>query len=342
MPYAGLDRGPVPQASPPHRICAPRASGVARALVLATSIALLGCVGGAKCPAPSAPATAPESTPPATADTTDPLRRANHDFHTTYAAARGRQEATLGVSRPYLALGDQKLVLHYRGSTEERSLSSARFDAVKHASHIPITAVGAILAGQDAKALQELAARLRQAESAIAGAPLGDVRDAARVVVRASIELLEAAQARTPSDADLHEFGLRTRSDTTRLLQAGCDESLVTLDAATRQLRPLAGDAWSQAVIVISTDHQSRAEEVGVQYFEHLFHERAAEGALGESRIVILESIGPNDGAAQAMASHLYDQRLSELLFDDPMFLQGDVLGKHAEPTITRLLATPF
>src|ERR1700722_19040678 len=67
MPYAGLDRGPVPQASPPHRICAPRASGVARALVLATSIALLGCVGGAKCPAPSAPATAPESTPPATA-----------------------------------------------------------------------------------------------------------------------------------------------------------------------------------------------------------------------------------------------------------------------------------
>jgi len=332
----------VPRPSPPNPACLPRAARVARASVLATSIALLGCVAGTKGPAPSAPATSPGSTPLATGDATDPLRRANHDFHTTYAAARGREEATLGVSRPYLALGEQKLVLHYRGNTEERSLSSARFDAVKHASHIPITALSAVLAGQDAKALQELAARLREAEAAITGAPLGDAQEAARAVVRASIELLEAAQAKVPSDAELHEFGLRTRSDTTKLLQAGCDESLVTLDAATRQLRPLAGDAWSQAVIVISTDHQSRAEEVGVQYFEHLFHERAAEGALGESRIVILESIGPNDGAVQAMASHLYDRRLSTLLFDDPTFLQGDVLGKHAEPTITRLLETPF
>ena len=144
------------------------------------------------------------------------------------------------------------------------------------------------------------------------------------------------------TEAELHEFGMRTRADTTTLLQAGCDERLVMLDAATRQLRPLMGEAWSQAVIVIATDHQSRAEEVATQYFEHLFHERASEGALGESRIVILESSGPNDSAIQGMASHLYDQRLSVLLFDDPTFLQGDVLGKHAEPTITRLLATPF
>jgi hypothetical protein len=292
--------------------------------VLAVSL-VLGCAGGAHAQAP-----------------VDPLRRANGDFHTTYAAARGAEQATLGASRPYLALGDQKLVLRYRGRVEERSLSSPRFDAVKHASHVPITAVSAILAGQDASALHALVARLREIEPALAGAPLGDVQDAARAVVRASIELLEAALVKTPSEAQLHEFGVRTRSDTTRLLQAGCDESLVTLDAAVRQLRPLAGDAWSQAVIVIATDHQSRAEEVGVQYFEHLFHERAAEGALGESRIVVIESIGPNDGPMQAMASHLYDQRLSELLFDDPMFLQGDVLGKRAEPTIARLLATPF
>ena len=87
---------------------------------------------------------------------------------------------------------------------------------------------------------------------------------------------------------------------------------------------------------------KSRAQEVSVQYFEHLFHEHASEGALGESRIVVIESIGPNDGATQAMASDMYDQRLSVLLFDDPPFLQGDVLGKNAEATIARLLATPF
>jgi hypothetical protein len=314
-------------------------------VLLALSLVALGCVGGAKMPASAAPtaaAASSASTAPPTQEGIDPLRRANGDFHATYAAARAREQGTLGVSRPYLALAEQKLVLRYRGNTEERSVASARFDAVKHASHVPIAAVSAILAGEDAKALRDLTERLREVDAAIPAAQLGDVEDAARAVVRASVELLEAAMVKAPSEAELHEFGLRTRSDTTKLLQAGCDESLVRLDAAARQLRPLAGDAWSQAVVVIATDHQSRAEEVGVQYFEHLFHERAQEGALGESRIVVVESIGPNDGAMQAMASHLYDRRLSVLLFDDPTFLQGDVLGKHAEPTITRLVATPF
>jgi hypothetical protein len=314
---------------------------VACGAALAT-ILVVGCAGGAKAPVASVPGTGPARTSLAPRGVLSPLARANRDFHTEYAAARAREQATLGMSRPYLAMAAQKLVLRYQGKTEERSLSSARFDAVKQASHVPIAALSAILAGADATALRDLAARFREIEPTLAAAPLGDVEDAARAVVHASVELLEGARVKPPSEADLHAFGLRTRGDTTKLLQAGCDESLVTLDAAVRELRPLMGDAWPQALITIATDHQSRAEEVGVQYFEHLFHERAKEGALGESRIVVIESIGPNDGALQAMASHVYDQRLSVLLFDDPTFLQGDVLGQRAEPTITRLLATPF
>jgi hypothetical protein len=302
--------------------------------MLGASLVAAGCNAGARTPV--APASA---SPPATVD---PLRRANGDFHLKYAAARTRERATLGGSRPYLVLADQKLVLRYLGKTEERSVASARFDAIKHASHVPITAVSAILAGDDARALRDLADRLKEALSVVPAAPLGDVEDAAQAVVRASIDLLEAAQVRPPTEAELHAFGLSARGNTTRLLQAGCDESLVRIDAATRQLRPLTGDAWPRAVVAIATDHQSRAEEVGVQYFERLFQEHATEGALGESRIVVIESIGPNDGTQEAVASHLYDQHLSLLLFDDPTFLQGDVLGKHAEPTIARLLATPL
>jgi hypothetical protein len=309
---------------------------------LAVSLAALGCAGGAKAPVPSASAQSPAREPVATKGPLDPLERASTDFHSEYAAARAREQATLGASRPYFSLGAERLVLRYRGNTEERSLSSARFDALKHASHVPVAALSAILANDDAKALRELAGRIREADPAITAAQFGDSEQAAHAVVRASVELLEAAPAKAPSEAELHAFGLRTRNDTTKLLQAGCDESLINLDAAVRQLRPLVGDAWPQAVVVIATDHQSRADEVSTQYFEQLFHEHAREGALGESRILILESIGPNDGAMQAMASHLYDQRLSVLLFDDPEFLQGDVLGKHAEPTIARLLATPF
>jgi hypothetical protein len=319
-----------------------RPSTTAWSAVLASALAAAGCAGGARAPAPSPPPSPTRSARSAVSDAVDPLLRANGDFHSRYAAARKGEQATLGASRPYLALGEEKLVLRYRGTSETRSLASSRFDAVKAAGHVPIAAVSAILAKDDAKALGELAERMRKVVPAITAAQFGDSEEAARAVVLASVELLEAALVKAPSEAELHAFGLRIRADTAKLLQAACDDLLVKLDTAARQLRPLVGDAWSQAVVVIQTDHQSRAEEVGTQYFEHLFHERAKEGALGESRIVIVESIGPNDGATQAMASHLYDQRLSVLLFDDPTFLQGDVLGKRAEPTITRLLATPF
>lgn len=324
----------------------PRPAAVTWGAVLAVSLAAASCAARAQ-PAqspqsPSPPQRPAASAPPATNAAVDPLLRANGDFHAQYAAARAREQATLGTSRPYFALGHEKLVLRYRGKIEERSLSSDRFDAVKDAGHVPIAALSAILAKDDAAALRALLERDRQVEPAITAARFGDSERAARAVVRASIELLQRALVTQPSEADLHDFGLRTRSDTTALLQAGCDELLVRLDAAVRQLRPLVGDAWPQAVVTVETDHQSRAEDIATQYFESLFHEHASEGALGESRIVVIESIGPNDGPTQAMASHLYDRRLSTLLFDDPTFLQGDVLGKHAAPTIARLLATPL
>ena len=321
------------------RIRSRRRTAVTSGAALAAVLAALGCAGEAKAPAQATAQARPQLSSSAPLD---PLRRANGDFHTEYAAGRAREQAALGTSRPYLALAKETLSLRYHGKTEERSLSSARFDAVKAASHVTIAALSAVLAKEDANALRELAARIRDVDQAITPVQFGDAEGAARAVVRASVDLLEAALVKAPSEEDLRAFALRTRGDTTTLLQAGCDESLAKLDAAVRQLRPLAGDAWLQAVVVIETDHQSRAEEVGVQYFEHLFHERAGEGALGESRIVVIESIGPNDGPTQAMASHLYDQRLSALLFDDPRFLQGDVLGKHAEPTIARLLAKGF
>jgi hypothetical protein len=306
------------------------------------ALVALGCAAGAKTSGSAPSVRSPAGAPVATKRAIDPLERANADFHSEYRAARAREQAALGASRPYFFLGAEKLVLRYRGNTEERSLSSARFDALKHASHIPVAALSAILANDDVKALGELAGRIREVDPTITHEQLGDSAEAAHAVVRASVELLEGARAKAPTEEEMHAFGLRTRGDTTKLLQAGCDEALVHLDAAVRQLRPLVGDSWSQAVVVITTDHQSRAEDVATQYFEHVFHEHAKEGALGESRIVILESVGPNDGATQAMASHLYDQRLSVLLFDDPTFLQGDVLGKHAEPTIVRLLTTPL
>src|SRR5579872_4263079 len=135
--------------------------------VLAASLAAAGCAGGAKVPAPSPAAPPSASAPPATQEASDPLKRVNGDFHAQYAAGRAREQAALGASRPYLFLGGEKLVLQYRGSTEERSLKSARFDALKHASHVPVTALSAVLAKGDDTTLRALAGRIQEADPAI-------------------------------------------------------------------------------------------------------------------------------------------------------------------------------
>src|ERR1700722_6581851 len=86
-------------------------SGVA----LAVSLAALGCAGRAKTPTPSPSTISRASAPVATRGAIAPLKGASADFHAEYAAARARQQATLGVSRPYLFLGAEKLVLRYHG-----------------------------------------------------------------------------------------------------------------------------------------------------------------------------------------------------------------------------------
>ena len=96
-------------------------------------------------------------------------------------------------------------------------------------------------------------------------------------------------------------------------------------------------EAWPKVVAVISTSHQARAREVTVQYFERLLGDHLTEGALGEQRLVMLEGAGQKGTAESVMTGHLVDQRLSALLFDDPLFLQSDVLGKFAGRHLDRM-----
>lgn len=157
----------------------------------------LGCAAGARAPAKPPPEGSRSTL--STEEPVDLLMRANGDFHMTYKAGRAREQATLGASRPYLALADEKLVLRYQGRTEERSVASARFNAVKAASHMPVAALGAILAQEDASALRELAGRDREVAPAITPAAFGDAEAPARAVVVASVDLLEAAASKMPS-----------------------------------------------------------------------------------------------------------------------------------------------
>ena len=115
---------------------------------------------------------------------------------------------------------------------------------------------------------------------------------------------------------------------------------LGALDAAAREIKAQVGaEAWSKLVTVVTTAHQARAREVSIQYFERALGEHLTEGALGEQRLVVLEGAAQKAMPESVMTAHLVDQRLSSLLFDDPLFLQSDVLGKYAGPHLDRLFA---
>ncbi|MEO5726130.1 MAG: hypothetical protein ABI134_12380, partial [Byssovorax sp.] len=54
-------------------------------------------------------------------------------------------------------------------------------------------------------------------------------------------------------------------------------------------------------------------------------------------RLVVLEGTMSKTTAEAIMTAHLVDQRLAYLLFDDPLFLQSDVLGKSAGGHLDKL-----
>jgi hypothetical protein len=148
----------------------------------------------------------------------------------------------------------------------------------------------------------------------------------------ATSELIDDVLAHgRPNDERLHAFGKAIRADVDANLAVVSGLLLGNLDSAVREMKAEVGaEAWAALVAVIVTSRQARAREVTVQYFERLLGDRLTEGALSEQRLVVLEGSAKEPTVESTMAAHLVDQRLSSLLFDDPLFLQSDLLGKSA------------
>ncbi len=273
----------------------------------------------------------------------------NRGFHEHYDRLRDAERSSFGAARPALVVGGAKLAWRQGGRATEYAVQGERYHALKAIAHVPVGLVSLLAAGapgaldgRERAALAETKGLLAAAEASLGAAPLDAASAAgARRLFAASGALVDEALAegRRPTEARLRAFGRAVREDLEANLAAAAGAQLEALDDAVRAIRRAAGErAWADAVVVVRTSHQARAREIAVQYFERLLVERAAEGAAGEGRLVVLEAPSGRGRPEDLAADHFVDRRLSDLLFDDPAFLQRDAVGRYAGPHLDRLL----
>ncbi len=225
------------------------------------------------------------------------------------------------------------MTLRFRGKESRWALVGGRYQTIKGLTHIPIGVVCFLLTlsqpaltGEEKAHLLDLKKTIASAESEISAEGVGaEMVPVEHRLLGRTAELIDDVVAHgRPADERLHAYGKAIRADVDANLAGASGAFPGALDAAVHEMRAEVGaEAWPRVVAVITTAHQARAREVSVQYFERLLGEHLTEGALGEQRLVVLEGAGQQATAESIMTLHLVDQRVSALLFDDPLFLQG-------------------
>lgn len=303
-----------------------------------TILSVLGLAGCASGGAPSGQNTASPAGPAGTSPHV--LSQANRGFHEDYDHLLAAEQATLGASRPLVVVSGFSVTLRFHGKESKWGLAGERYQSLKGLSHIPLGVVcflltlsqPALTSGEKSHLL-DLKKTVASAEGEITEQRVGaEMVPAEHHLLGATNELIDDVLAHgRPTDERLHAFGKTIRADVEASMAVASGLLLGNLDSAVREMKAEVGaEAWSTLVAVVSTTHQARAREVTVQYFERLLGDRLTEGALGEQRLVVLEGATQKATAESTMTAHLVDQRLSALLFDDPLFLQSDLLGKSA------------
>lgn len=309
---------------------------LSRTVLVAAIAGLTGC-------ATAGGAASPEKIATSSRFTTE----ANRNFHVDYDRLRAQEEGALGNARALVVVSGATVTLRFQGKASRWSIVGERYQTLKGLTHIPVGVTCFLLTLNQATPTSEERARLLDLKKSIASAD-GEVSTGSvgaemvpveHHLLGATTELIDDALAHgRPADDRLRAYGKAIRPDVDANLAGASGLLLGTLDAAAREMKAQVGEeAWSKLVMVITSAHQARAREVSVQYFERALGERLTEGALGEQRLVVLETTSPKTTPESVMTSHLVDQRLSALLFDDPLFLQSDVLGRYAGPYLDRL-----
>ena len=234
----------------------------------------------------------------------------------------------------------------HRGKGGRAPVVNERYRSLRNLSHLPATALLVFLRGSsldeeraEAKALIATIDNVGAGLASAANDVPTELLDDERKLLAMTRAFLASAIAARPDDARLHAFGQTVRPIVDANLAATAKTFIGALHASVSSFRAAIGEpAWHDTLFIVATAHQARAREISVRYFERLLGEpEETEGALTEGRLVVLEGTFASGPPMTLLATHTLDRRLGALLFDDPTFLQRDVLGRFADAPLDAL-----
>jgi hypothetical protein len=153
-------------------------------------------------------------------------------------------------------------------------------------------------------------------------------------ILDAVIGALNAMQAEPMSESSREEFFATVRDPLKQNLRDASKAVLYelhkTVTAYRQQAEQIDPNAWASVRVVAGVGHQSREQEVGVQYFARLLGESVTAGARGEDRLVVAEGVFAPPLQRGLFSAHVVDADASRLIFNDRSRLQWDVLSDEA------------
>jgi len=258
------------------------------------------------------------------------LRAVDQTFIGVYGHAL--KEILVDAPPTFLVVGDS-LILLRRGQREVRPLIPPIFNELKTVAHIPL-GVFAIISpanGQSLRATQRadlhrLRERIPQARAAIQRVGLApqQLQRQEEMLTAASQTADRALDQGQLSDSELTAFCRRMRP----LLDANINEAVPPfLDELNRHmgalLPQLSESDRQRFLVIVSGVHQARHDNSVMQYFRRL---------LGDpppitQRLIYAENVSTEAAALHLLGVHQMEKRVGEAFFDDPYYMNRDVLS---------------
>jgi hypothetical protein len=247
----------------------------------------------------------------------------------------------------FLVLGD-KLVLYRQGQRQERPLIPPVFDELKTIAHVALS-VFAIISPANGQALRaaqradlhRLRDSIAPARSAIqrVGLTPAQVQRQEQILTASAETIDRSLDQGALANTALVDFCRRMRP----LVEANVNEAVPPfLDELNRHmaalLPQLTASERQHFLVIVTGVHQARHDNSVMQYFTRL---------LGDpppitQRVIYAENVSGEAGALHLLGVHQMEKRVGEAFFDNPYYMNSDLLGQPASAYLPTMQLPPL
>jgi hypothetical protein len=277
---------------------------------------------------------------PAFRPTTGPLALLNCGFHHEYEVRIKKIIQTLGASKgiPLILNLGGTLVLKYNGSSQTIDITPDAYQQVKVFDHTFFALILALnhlnskpLSAHAQGYLHSLQFHLQQAKLLIPSLKLNqkEQRTLTQLTILTTNFIQEVLLKNKCSRERLQGYIRQAKPLVYEATVIASKIEIKALDAAINPWLDILKPAdKAKIAIVVAASHQAVDNELSVQYFVKRFGSRYQVGAVPENRLLILQNAFDEESALKLLARHFLDRELSALIFNNPTYLQRDVLSE--------------